>query len=89
MSQRRSALACLHEELRNIEVFDRIHEYAPQADPVQERAYAGRQIRRKQILDDIARLGGSESEPVNRAWISSALVLVCAVGYAMLRYLLK
>ena len=89
MSQRRSVLARLHEELRNIEVFDRIHEYAPDADPVQERAYSGRQIRRKQILDDIARLRGSESEPAKRAWISSAVVFVCAVGYAMLRYLLK
>jgi hypothetical protein len=89
MSQRRSALARLQEELRNIEVFDRIHEYAPHADPVQERAYSGRQIRRKQILDDIARLRGSESEPAKHAWISSAVVFVCAVGYAMLRYLLK
>ena len=89
MSQRRSALARLHAELRNIEVFDRIHEYALQADPMEERAYADRQIRRKQVLDDIARLGGSESEPAKHAWISSAVVLVCAVGYAMLHYLLK
>jgi len=89
MSQRRSVLVRLHEELRNIEVFDRIHEYAPHPDSVEERAYEGRQIRRKQILDDIARLRGSESEPAKRAWISSAVVLVCAVGYAMLHYLLK
>jgi len=89
MSLRRSALARLHEELRNIDLFDRIHEYAPQADQVEERAYAVRQIRRKQILDDIARLRGCESQPAKRAWISSAMALVCALGYAMLHYLLK
>ena len=86
MSLRRSALARLHEELRNIDVFDRIHEYAPHADQVEERAYSVRQIRRQQILDDIARLRGSESEPIAPGAMDSDL---SALGYAMLHYLLK
>jgi len=55
MSQRRT-LAHLHEELRSIEVLDRIYDYATDEDPVSERAFAIRQLRRKQIQDEIGKL---------------------------------
>ena len=88
MSQRRAALVRLHEELRNIEVFDRIHDYYPDADPANERAYANRQVRRKQIQDEITRLRVS-NKAGRPAWIGSAAALVWVVGYAMFHFLLK
>jgi hypothetical protein len=87
MSQRRNTLAHLHEELRNIEVFDRVHDYARDEDPVSERAYAIRQLRRKQLQDDIARLskpGLSKSD-----WVARALLFVCAFSYVMLHFLIR
>jgi predicted RNA-binding protein associated with RNAse of E/G family len=87
MSQQRTALARLHEELRNIEVFDRLHDYAPGVHPASERAYANRQVRRKQIQDEITRLRASEAKAGEPAWVVSALVLLCAIGYAMFRFL--
>lgn len=89
MSQRRTALARLHEELRNIEVFDRIRDYAPDSDPASERAYASRQVRRKQIQDEITRLRASESKVGKPAWVGSAVVFLGTLGYAMLHFLLK
>jgi len=47
---RQKALAELYEELRNIQVMDRIHDYATEAGHAHERAYVIRQHRRKQIL---------------------------------------
>jgi hypothetical protein len=82
-------LARLHEELRNIEVFDRIHDYAPDAHPASERAYANRQVRRKQIQDEITRLRASESNAGKPAWVGSAVVFLCAIGYAMFHFLLN
>ena len=86
---RYKALAELYDELRNIRVLDRIHDYATEADPVSERAYEIRQCRRKQILNEIARLRTSRSERVMRAVVGSAVGFVCVAGYAMLLYLLK
>jgi hypothetical protein len=86
MSQRRT-LAHLHEELRNIEVLDRIHDYATDEDPVSERAYTIRQLRRKKIQDDIGRL--SKSGLSTYDWIARALVFVCAFSYVMLYFLFK
>ena len=87
MSQRRGTLAQLHEELRNIDGFDRIHDYAKDKDPVGERAYAIRQLRRKKIQDDIGRL--SRSGPSTSDWIARALVFGCAFSYVMLHFLFK
>ena len=92
MSQRGTALARLHEELSNIEVFDRLHDYAPNANPASERAYANRQVRRKQIQDEITRLSSSESKAGKPAWVGSAVVSVvflCAIGYAVFHFLLN
>jgi hypothetical protein len=86
---RYKVLAELFDELRNIQVLDRIHDYAIETDPINERAYEIRQGRRKQILDEIARLRTSKSERVMRAVVGSAALLVCVVGYAMLLHLLK
>lgn len=86
---RYKALTELYEELRNIRVLDRIHNYATDVNPISERAYEIRQRRRQQILDEIARLKASKSERVLRAVLGSAVGFVCVAGYAMLLYLLK
>lgn len=89
MSQRQTALASLYEELRNIQVFDRVHENSADAGAVSERAYAVRQMRRKQIVDEISRLRAAEPEPAKRKRIGSFLAIVCALGYGMLYFLLR
>ena len=89
MWRRRKALARLHEELNTIALFDRVHDYATDSDPADNRAYALRQIRRSQIVDEIGKLSASKLEYRNRARVSSAVLLLCAVGYATLHYLLN
>jgi len=88
MSHRRDALARLHEELRNIEILNRIDD-ATEEDPVRERTYALRQLRGKQVQDDIARLEVSKSELAKSSWINRAVVGACAFSYAMLYFLLR
>ena len=89
MSQRRTALLSLYEELRNIQILDRVYEYAAEADAVHERAYVIRQNRRKQIADEIARLKASNRGTARSARAGSVLVVVCVLGYAMLYFLLR
>ena len=89
MWRRQKTLARLQEELRTIAVFDRIHDYAPDSDPADNRAHAFRQIRRSEIRAEIRSLSTSKLEYRNHARISSAVVLLCAVGYAAFHYLLK
>jgi len=86
MSQRRT-LTHLHEELRNIEVLDRIHDYATDEDSSQRAAYVIRQLRRKQIQVDIGRL--SKSGLTKFDWVARAIVFVCAFSYVMLHFLFK
>ena len=89
MSQRRIALARLHEELRNIQILDRVHDLAPDVDVTSERAYVIRQMRRKQIADEIARIKVSAAEAARPAWVGSVVVFVFALGYAMFHFLVK
>lgn len=89
MSLRQVALADLYEELRTIEVFDRVHEYAPLADPANERLYAIRQVRRNEILQEISTRRPSKFEFWKPAGLSWAIAIICAVGYAMVYYSLK
>jgi hypothetical protein len=86
MSQRRT-LAHLHEELRSIDVLDRIYDYATEEDPVSERAFAVRQVRRKQIQDDIGKL--SKTGVTAYDWLARAVVVVCAFSYVMLYFLFR
>ena len=86
MSQRRT-LAHLHEELRSIDVLDRIYDYATEEDPVSERAFAIRQLRRKQIQDDIGKL--SKTGVTAYDWLARAVVVVCAFSYVMLYFLFR
>ena len=86
MSQRRT-LARLHEELRNIEILDRIHDYAADDNSSQRAAYLIRQLRRKQIQVDIGRL--SRSGLTKFDWVARAIVFVCAFSYVMLYFLFK
>lgn len=82
-------LADLYDELRNIRVLDRIYDYAIEPDPISERAHEIRQRRRKQILDELARLKATRTERVMRAMVGSAVGVLSVAGYAMLLYLLK
>ena len=82
-------MAHLREELGTIALFDRVHEYATNPDPADNRAYEFRQIRRSQIMAEISTLSPSKLENRNHARIGSALLLLIAVGYAALHYLLK
>jgi len=88
MSPQKKSLSLLHEELRTIQIFDRVHDYAMEPDTISERAFAVRQLRRKQILDEIARLRASQPEPRKTVRIGRAVFFLCATGYAMLYYLL-
>lgn len=78
----------LQEELETIAGFDRVHDYATDSHPADNHAYALRQIRRSQIMVEIQKLT-SKREYRNHARIGSAVVLLRAVGYATLHYLLK
>lgn len=89
MLRRQKTLALLHEELRTLALFDRVHDYATEPDPADNRAYASRQIRRSQIMAEISRLSRSKPGYRNHTRIGSAFLLLCAVGYATLHYLLK
>jgi hypothetical protein len=86
---RHKVLAELYDELRNIRLLDRIYDYATDPDPISERAHEIRQRRRKQILDEVARLKATRTEHVIRAMVGSAVGVVSVAGYAMLLYLLK
>ena len=89
MLRRRRTLALLQEELRTLALFDRVHDYATNPNPADNRAHASRQIRRSQIMAEITKLSSSKPEYRSRAGIGSATLLLCAVGYATLHYLLK
>ena len=86
---RRTTLATLHKELETLALFDRIHEYAPDSNPDKDRAYADRQMRRSQIMAEIERRRAPKLAFWDPALISSAVVVLCAVGYATVHYLLK
>ena len=89
MLRRQKKLACLHEELRTLALFDRVHDYTTDSDPADDRAYASRQIRRSQIMAEVRKLSPSEPEHRNLARMASAVLLLSAVGYATLHYLLR
>ena len=89
MLRRQKTLERLHEELGTIALFDRVHDYATDPDPADNRAYELRQIRRSEIMAEISKLSPSKLENRNQARIGSALLLLIAVGYATFRYLLK
>jgi hypothetical protein len=89
MLRRQKKLAHLREELATIALFDRVHDYATNPDPDDNRAYEFRQIRRSQIMAEIRNLSPSKPEYRNPARIGSAVLLLCAVGYATLHYLFR
>lgn len=89
MSRRQKTLALLHEELRTLALFDRVHDYATDPDPADNLAFASRQIRRSQIMAEIRKLSPTKPKYGTHARIGSAVLLLCAVGYATLHYLLK
>jgi len=88
MSQQH-ALANLYEELRNIEILDRIYDFATSPDPTNDHLYARRQIRRKEITEEIEMLGACKSAPWSPAMLSGAIAIICTVGYAVIYYSLR
>jgi hypothetical protein len=88
MSQPRSALARLHEELKTIEIFDRVHEHL-YPDPPNDHRYEARQARRKEIMEEIAKLEAYKPAHWNPALLRGAIAIICAIGYAMVYYSLK
>ena len=89
MSPQQKTLVRLHEELRNLRILDRLHDNAVEPDRISERAHAIRQLRRKQILHEISTIKTSKSELKKSDWVSRAVVVLCALSYAMLFFLLK
>jgi hypothetical protein len=89
MLRRQKTLERLHEELGTIALFDRVHDYATDPDPADNRAYELRQIRRSEIMAEISKLNPSTLENQKYARISSAVLFLSAVGYATLHYLLR
>ena len=82
---RQKTLALLHEELKTLALFDKVYDYAPNPDPAADHAYAVRQIRRSQIMAEIDKLSRSKPDYT----VGSAVLLLCAIGYATLHYLFK
>lgn len=89
MWRRRKALARLQGELNTLALFDRVYDYIQDHDLPENRAHALREIRRTQIMAEIEELSTSKREYRDRARISSAILLLCAGGYATLHYLLR
>jgi len=84
------ALARLRDELNTLAAFDRLHDLAIAHDAAETRAFEFRQTRRSQITAELEKLRVSKDNGVvNYIRVSSGFVLLCAVGYASLRYLLK
>jgi hypothetical protein len=89
MLRQQKKLACLQEELRTLALLDRVFDYTPDSDPADNLAYASRRIRRSQIEAEIRMLSPSKPEYTNHTRIGSAALLLCAVGYLTLHYLLR
>jgi hypothetical protein len=89
MSPQKKTLVCLHEELRNLRILDRLHDYSPETDRMSERAHEIRQLRRKQILHEISTLKTSKTELKKSSWVGRAVFFACAISYAMLFLLLR
>lgn len=87
---RRRALERLRDELSTLATFDRLHDLATTHDISETRAYEVRQMRRSQIIAEIEMLRASRRNRVmNHIRVSSGFILLCAAGYASLRYLFK
>jgi hypothetical protein len=89
MSQPRTTLASLYEELRTIEVFDRVYDYSTHSDPAHDRLYETRQVRRKEITEEIERLSAYKPDNWKPAGLTGAIAIFCAVGYAVVYYSLR
>ena len=86
---RQRTLGRLHEELRTLALFDRVYDYASNPNPADDHAYNLRQIRRSQIMAEIRKLSPPKPGYRNPARVASAVLLLSAVGYATLHYLLN
>ena len=77
MSHRQNASARLYEELRWLEIFDKIHDYGSAPVPASDYAYTVRQTRRAQIVSEIKRLEKSRPDQRNLSWVRSGVIFAC------------
>jgi len=86
---REAKLVRLYEEVENLDVLDRVHDYgADDPNRGDDEAYVGRQQRRSEISAEIAKLGR------RKPWFeglgaASVAALLCATLYVTFHYLLK
>ena len=79
-------MAILHEELRTIAVFDRLHD-CDNGDP-SDKAHLDRQARRSQVLANIEKLE-TESPRVRASGVAGIVLLFCVTAYSTFHYLLR
>jgi hypothetical protein len=83
MWRRKKTLARLHEELRTIALFDRIHDYDPHPNRSGRDAHALRQLRRSQIIVEIENLKTTKPMLREQTGMGSAALLLTAAGYVL------
>jgi hypothetical protein len=88
MLRRQKKVVSLQEELTTLALLDRGLDYTPDSGPTDNLAYASRQIRRSQIEAEMRKSALSKPH-TNHTRIGSAALLLCAVGYLTLHYLLR
>lgn len=85
---RYNAFVRLNQELNTLAAFDRLYDFIPVHDSAQTLAHELRQTRRSQIAGEIEKLKHSTKRKLmHHVRVSSALILLFAVGYAFMRYL--
>jgi hypothetical protein len=87
---REKALVRLYDELNTLAAFDRLHDLATMHDPAEPRVCELRQSRRSQIRAEIENLRTRKRTGLmSHIRLSTGFLLLCAAGYASLRYLFK
>ena len=83
--RQQKSLARLHEELRTIALFDRLHDYATDPDPDDNHAYVSRQTRRSEIMAEIIKLSANNPEYRYYALMASSALVLCLAFFYLLR----
>jgi hypothetical protein len=87
---RQRVLARLHDELNTLAAFDRLHDLSLNHDAAEAIAHESRQLRRSAITAEIESVRAAKARSLmSHIRVSSGFVLLCAIGYASFRYLLR
>ena len=89
MLPRQKTLAFLHEELRILALFDRVHDNTTDPNPADNRAHSLRQTRRSEIIAEIEKLEAIKPKFPDNTGRGTAVLILGAIGYATLYYFLK